>query len=117
MKTKMMLRNMHFYAYHGVMPHERSTGNEFRVTLQLEADLTAACDSDEVEDTINYSDLFDLVRREMEIPSRLIEHVAGRIRMKIRERYPQITFLAVTVAKMHPPVKGTMDTAEITLTD
>ncbi|MFA5695584.1 MAG: dihydroneopterin aldolase [Proteiniphilum sp.] len=117
MRTKMTLRNMHFYAYHGAMSHERIVGGDYRVTLQLEADLSAACVSDELDDTINYAGLFDLVKSEMEIPSQLIEHVAGRIHRKIKEQYSPITSLTVTVVKLHPPVMGLMEAAEITLTD
>jgi len=117
MKTTMTLRNMQFYAYHGVMPHEKIVGGDYRVTLQLEADLSPACGSDELGDTLNYGELYDLVKREIEIPSRLIEHLAGRIRREIRQHYPQITSLTVTVAKLHPPISGMMEAAEITLTD
>ena len=117
MKTRMTLRNMHFYAYHGAMPHEKVVGGDYRVTLQLEADLSAACVSDELDDTINYAGLYDLVKSEMETPSRLIEHVAVRIRTKIKEQYPAIDSLSVTVAKLHPPVNGMLEVAEITVTD
>ncbi len=113
----MTLRNLHFYAYHGAMPHEKVVGGDYSVTLQLEADLSAASVSDELGDTINYATLFDLVQREMEIPSQLIEHVAGRIHSSIRKQYPLITSLSVTVAKLHPPVNGMMEAAEITLAD
>jgi dihydroneopterin aldolase len=113
MKTKIELHHMHFYAYHGVMPHEKLVGNEFEVSISLEADLLAACVSDDVNDTINYAALFDLVRREMQTPSRLLEHVAGRIFRRMRAEYPQISFLEVRVSKKHPPVKGEMEKAEI----
>src|SRR5690554_1762396 len=108
MKTKIELHNMHFYAYHGVMPHEKLIGNEFEVSIALEADITAACASDDVNDTINYAALFDLVEREMQIPSHLLEHVAGRIFRRMRAEYPQISFLEVRLSKKHPPVKGKM---------
>ncbi|MBZ4651403.1 MAG: folB [Proteiniphilum sp.] len=117
MKTTMTLRNMHFYAYHGVMPHERTVGGDYRVTLLLEADLSAACSSDQLEDTLNYTGLYNLVKSEMEIPSRLIEHLAGRIYSRIKSVYPAITALSVTLAKLQPPVSGRMEAAEITLTD
>ncbi len=108
---------MHFYAYHGVMPHERTVGGDYRITLLLQADLSAACSSDQLEDTLNYAALYNLVKREMEIPSRLIEHLAGRIYSKIKSAYPTITSLTVTLAKLQPPVGGIMEAAEITLSD
>lgn len=113
MKTKIELSNMHFYGYHGVMPHEKVGGNAFEVSIVLEADITAACASDDVNDTINYADLFDWVKMEMQIPSGLLEHVAGRIYKRLTEQYPLISSLEVRVAKMHPPVNGDMEKAEI----
>lgn len=113
MHTKIRLSKMRFYAFHGVMPQESITGHEFEVSLSLEADVTPALESDEVEDTINYACLFDLVKAEMMVPSRLIEHVAGRIFRKLKEQYPQLTDIEVRVAKLHPPVKGEVERAEV----
>lgn len=115
MKTTIELTNMRFYAYHGVLPQERETGNVFLVNMTLEADIAAACTSDDVNDTINYADVFELVKTEMEQPSRLLEHVAGRILAKLMEQYPHISLVRVSVAKMHPPVGGEMEKAAIVL--
>ena len=116
MKTKIELSNLRFYAHHGMLPHETAVGNEFIVNLMLEADLSAACVTDNVDDTINYADVFDLVKTEMRIPSKLLEHVAGRIFRKLKEKYPQLSAITVSVAKMHPPVDGEMEKAVIVLT-
>ena len=116
MTTKIIIDKMHFHAFHGVMPHEREVGNEFEVGLTLELDVTRAIESDRIEDTISYADLFKLVKEEMDIPSRLIERVAGRILRRIKAEYPQILALEVRVAKMNPPVGGLMKKAEIVLT-
>jgi|AGTN01.2.fsa_nt_gi dihydroneopterin aldolase len=115
MRTKINLDKMHFYANHGVLPQETVIGNEFEVSLTLEVDVFAACASDDVRDTINYADVFDLVKAEMQIPSKLLEHVAGRILEKLKEHYPQIAAIEVRVAKMHPPVNGEMEKAEISI--
>lgn len=116
MKTKIELTNMRFYAYHGVLPQEREIGNMFVVDMTLEADITAACKSDEVEDTINYAEVFELVKKEMQQPSKLLEHVAGRIMEGVKAEFPQVSSLRVSVAKMNPPVGGEMEKAAIVLT-
>ena len=116
MKTRIELSNLRFYAHHGMLPHETAVGNEFIVNLMLEADLSAACVTDNVDDTINYADVFDLVKTEMQISSKLLEHVAGRIFRKLKEMYPQLSAITVSVAKMHPPVDGEMEKAVIVLT-
>ncbi|MDR0422481.1 MAG: dihydroneopterin aldolase [Proteiniphilum sp.] len=116
MKTKLKLKKMYFHARHGILPHERETGNDFEVSLTLTADLTAACQSDKLEDTINYADTYNLVKEEMETPSGLIEHVACRILRKIKTHHPQLTAVKVKVAKLHPPTDGRMERAEVTVT-
>jgi dihydroneopterin aldolase len=116
MKTRIELSNLRFYAHHGMLPHETAVGNEFIVNLMLEADLSVACVTDNVDDTINYADVFDLVKTEMQIPSKLLEHVAGRIFRKLKETYPQLSAITVSVTKMHPPLCGEMEEARIVLT-
>ncbi len=116
MTTKIVLDTMRFHAFHGVMQHEKQVGNEFEVSLTLEVDVTAAVESDRLADTINYADLYALVKAEMAIPSELIEHVGGRILKRVKVEYPRVLRLEVRVAKLHPPVEGVMKKAEVVLT-
>ena len=117
MKTSIRMENMRFFAYHGVMPQERVTGNDFIVNIRLSADLSAACRSDDVNDTVSYADVFRLVKEEMEQPSKLLEHVAGRIYRRITSAYPVIDQLEVCVSKLNPPVDGQMDCASVIVGD
>ena len=95
---------MRFYAYHGVMEQERRVGGEYLVSLQVEAALSGAVISDSVADTVNYAELYDVVRREMAQPSQLLEHVAGRIGQRVLDDFPQVTALTVRVTKCNPPM-------------
>lgn len=106
---------MKFHAYHGVLPQEKIVGGTFQVNLLLEADLINATESDNVEDTINYGNVYDLIKEEMYTPSQLLEHIAGRIYKKLLEVYPQIKSLEVSVSKLNPPVNGEMDKSEIVI--
>ena len=90
MTTKIELEKMRFYAYHGVMPQETKVGNDFVVDLILTAPLEQAVKSDELDDTINYAAVYAVVKEQMDIPSKLIEHVAGRILYALKERFPQL---------------------------
>ena len=98
------LQDMRFYAYHGVMEQERRVGGEYLVSLQVEADLIGAVMSDAVADTVNYAELYDVVRQEMAQPSQLLEHVAGRIGQRVLDEFPQVTALTVRVTKCNPPM-------------
>ena len=117
MKTSIELKNMRFFAYHGVLPQERIIGNEFLVNLKIETDFSRALDSDNVNDTLNYAEVYDLVKIEMKQPSGLLEHVAGRIFNKLKTHFSQIKTLEVRLAKLNPPVAGEVEMAEIVVSD
>jgi dihydroneopterin aldolase len=98
------LREVRFHAFHGVMPQEREVGADFTVSLRVGADLSLAIDHDAVDMTLNYAELYDVVRREMLIPSDLLEHVAGRIAKAVFTTFPQVLSLDVSVTKVNPPM-------------
>ena len=100
------LRRMEFFAYHGHLPEERLLGNYFYVDVTLHADLSKAIETDCLDDTVNYQQVYEVVRREMEIPSRLLEHVAGRIVKALYAEMPGIKQLSVKVTKQNPPLGG-----------
>ena len=103
---KISLDDMRFCAYHGVMEQERRVGGEYNVSLTVEADLADAARTDDVADTINYAELYELVKREMAMPSKLLEHVAARIGQRAIEVYERITAVTVKVTKLNPPMGG-----------
>lgn len=113
MKTSIKLNDMRFYAYHGVLKQETKVGNYYVVNIHIDADLSYACNSDNVEDTINYAIVYDLVKAEMQKPSKLIEHVAMRIYTSIKSEFPQIINLEVRLAKNSPPIRGDVQSAEV----
>ena len=100
------LRGLNFFAYHGVLPEERKQGNTFVVDLSLEANLSRAICTDELGDTINYASVYEVVRREMDIPSQLLEHVCGRIATALLDEFAAIQRVSVCVVKKNPPIEG-----------
>lgn len=103
---KIILSGMEFKAYHGVMEAERLLGNTFRVDLEASLDLSKAAASDALEDTVNYAEIYAIVAREMAIPSKLLENVAGRILEAVKAAFPEIAAMKVVVSKKNPPVLG-----------
>lgn len=95
---------MRLYAHHGVMAQEGVVGGEFEVSLRVDYDFAQAIDSDNLADTISYAALCDIVKREMATPSKLLEHVAGRIAKTIVTAYPQTNKVRVKVTKINPPM-------------
>jgi len=109
------LKKMIFYAYHGVMEQERILGNKYRIDLKLFLDLSKAIETDRIGDTLNYADIFNLVKKEMAIPSQLLEHVAGRIVKEIKRQYPTISKIKIRLAKINPPIEGEIKEAAVSI--
>lgn len=115
MISSIEIAEMKFYAHHGVMPQETRVGNNFVVSLVLTAPLSRAVESDALEDTINYAAAYEVVKKEMGIPSRLIEHVAGRILCSLKVRFPQLTETEIKLSKLNPPFGGDVRSASVIL--
>ena len=113
--SNILLDDMRFYAYHGVMEQERQVGGEYSVSLTVEADLAEAARTDDVADTVNYAALYALVEREMAVPSRLLEHVASRIGRRTLEECDRITAVTVKVTKLNPPMGADCKGASVEL--
>ena len=113
--SKIYLDEMRFYAYHGVMEQERLVGGEYSVSLAVEADLTEAVRTDDVADTVNYAALYEVVKNEMAVPSKLLEHVAGRIGRHALDMFERITTLTIRVTKLNPPMGADCKGASVEL--
>lgn len=117
MTTRIELKDMKFYAFHGVMAQEREVGNYFVVDLILKASLEKAVISDTLEDTVDYGAVYAVVKEQMEIPSRLIEHVAGRILYALKDCFPRLTGVDLKLSKLNPPLGGDVYSASVLLSE
>ena len=104
LESVIVLNDVRLYAFHGVMEQERRVGGWFSVTLRVHYDITRALETDKVDDTISYADLFDIIKKEMAQPSQLLEHVVGRIGHAIANRFPQAGRVEVKLLKLNPPM-------------
>ena len=104
MKTTVFLDEVRFHAFHGVMPQERAVGADFTVSLNVGYDFVKAAESDDLNDTISYADLYEVVRTEMDKPSQLLEHVALRIVKAVASRWPKVEKIDIRLAKDNPPM-------------
>lgn len=109
------LESMRFYAYHGVLPQETQVGNYFTLDLQIWAEVSASLTSDALEDTVSYAELYEVIRREMAQPSKLLEHVVGRISRRILAEFPLIDRVRLTLRKDNPPFPGQLLSSSFTL--
>lgn len=102
------IEQMEFYAYHGCFKEEQIIGTRFLVDLFIETDTGKAEKSDALADTVNYQEVYLLVKKEMEIKSKLLEHVGRRILDAIKKQYPQLVSAELKISKMNPPLGGKM---------
>lgn len=117
METYILLENVEMYANHGVFPQETLVGNLFIINLKLKVDFEKASKSDDLDETISYASVFDLVKKEMAIPSKLLEHVAGRIVRVLKSEFPKIEQIELKISKRNPPVGGQVEYASVMIID
>ena len=106
---------MEFFAYHGCFKEEQVIGTKFRIDLFLDVDTSAAEKSDQLQDTVNYQSVFQLVKKEMETTSKLLEHVGRRILLSINEQFPTVEHARIKIRKLNPPLGGKMDFVSLEL--
>jgi dihydroneopterin aldolase len=113
---RITMKNMGFYAYHGVMAEEKVLGQRFVVSLELTLDLKAAGRSDRVADTVSYAEVYEEVRRVVaENTFDLIEKLAFEIGKAVLTNHPGVEALEVKVEKPGAPVKGEFEYFGVTL--
>jgi dihydroneopterin aldolase len=117
MKSFIILENIVFYAYHGVLPQERQVGNEFSVNLKIGLDLTKSAQSDSLDDTVSYAGVYEEVKAQMEIPSNLLENAAYRIIRSLRQKYSRIESIEIKLSKRNPPMGARIDSASVVIID
>lgn len=119
MSSKIYLRNVRFHAFHGVLPQEGIVGNDYLVNLVLDYDFFSAMKTDDLQGTLNYAEVYQKVREEMAVPSKLLEHVAGRIAHRLFSDFPEIQKLQLSITKVNPPMSADSDGAgvEVVLTN
>lgn len=119
MSSKIYLRNVRFHAFHGVLPQEGIVGNDYLVNLVLDYDFSSAMKTDDLQGTLNYAEVYQKVREEMAVPSKLLENVAGRIAHRLFSDFPEIQKLQLSITKVNPPMGADSDGSgvEVVLTN
>lgn len=109
------LLGLRFHAFHGVMAQEQLVGNDYLLDVRVRYDLSKAMLSDDVNDTLNYATVYEMIRQEMQIPSCLLEHVAYRIGNRLMTTFPQIESIDIHLTKKNPPMGADGDGAMMEL--
>lgn len=112
---KINLNNIRVHAKHGCLKEESIIGSDYRVDLTVFSDLSEPSKSDSLSDTVDYVLLNNIVKEEMNIRSKLLEHVAKRILDRIFKELQMVNAADVTVSKINPPIGGDVESVSVTL--
>ncbi len=115
MTGKVILEGLEFHAYHGVYPQERSSGNKFELDVVVETEFGESAFHDDLSGTINYEDVYAVVKAEMEKPSKLLERVGHSIAEKILSSFPEAISVQISISKFNPPIGGVCRKASVTI--
>ena len=107
------LQNIRIFSFHGCLEEEGKIGSDYRVDLEIKTDLRKSALSDDLKDTIDYVLLNKIVKEEMAIRSKLLEHVANRIINRIFKEIPSVSKILLSVSKLNPPIGGDVEAVTV----
>jgi dihydroneopterin aldolase len=110
------VNNIKLYANHGCLEEEAKIGSEYRVDVEVKANLRKSSKTDDLMDTVDYVHLNYIVKEEMAIRSKLLEEVAQRILNRFFKELKMVQKATVSVAKINPPIGGNVEEVVIILT-
>jgi 7,8-dihydroneopterin aldolase/epimerase/oxygenase len=115
--TKIQLGGIRLYGYHGVSDEEQSVGSWFEINVSLETHMTdEALASDDINRTINYAEVLDVIKGVFAVKSRLLEHVAYAIAQKLCSAFDTVSTVSIQVKKLAPPVTANVGYSAVELT-
>ena len=110
------VQNIQVYAYHGCLVEEGKIGSDYRVDVSVKANLQLSAKTDSLKDTVDYVHINRIVKEEMAIRSKLLEHVAKRILDRIFLEISIAGEATVEVSKINPPIGGNVEKVTIEMT-
>lgn len=110
---KIILEGMEFYAHHGCTLSEQKIGNRYIVDISIDVNLEEAAETDDLENTVDYGVIYQIVAEEMKKSSKLLENIGKRIVDQVVLEFPQIVYISVAVAKQNPPIGGICEKAKV----
>ena len=117
MPATILVEALDLHAFHGWHPHEGAFGQQFQIDLQMNVDIEAVADSDELRDALDYGAVIAATRRLfVEKRHKLIEYAAVALGRGLLAEFPRIQSIKVRVKKMAPPVPEKLAYAGVEVT-
>lgn len=114
---RIKLENIRVFANHGCLREENKIGSDYRVDLEIKANLETSATTDNLSDTVDYVLLNRIVKEEMSVPSDLLETVAKRIITRVLNELLLVEKVTVSVSKINPPIGGDVEMVTINMTE
>jgi 7,8-dihydroneopterin aldolase/epimerase/oxygenase len=106
------LKQLHFLAYHGLYAEERKTGNEFEINLSVSYQPSSGTITG-IADTVNYAELYTLLKSEMQKPRHLLETLVMELAEVIHGSFPRVKKVEISITKLHVPIAKFTGTAGV----
>ena len=110
---KVGLEGIKFYAHHGYYEEEAILGNHYIIDVTVETDFSAASQSDNLTQTVNYEKIYQTCSVIMKKRVKLLEKISEQIIASLKEQYPEIQKISVRIQKLNPPFGGDVYAAVI----
>lgn len=107
------VQNIRMYSNHGCLQEEAKIGSDYRVDVEIEADLSTSAQSDKLADTVDYVHINKVVKEEVSKRSELLEHVVQRVLDRLLNEIPMIDKATVALSKLNPPIGGDVEAVTI----
>ena len=112
---KILVEGIKVYAYHGCLAEEGKIGTNYIVDVTMETDFTEAEKTDNLSKTIDYVVVYNVVKTQMAIRSKLIEQVGQRIVDELKKQFATLKKVEVKVTKLNPPMNGDVERVSIVI--
>lgn len=99
------LQNIRLHAFHGLYAGEEKTGSPYEVSVKVVYNENGS-QFDNLENTVNYVTVFEIIKERMSIPTPLLEKVATGIIDQIKHRFPFTVEILVSILKLEPPIEN-----------
>jgi dihydroneopterin aldolase len=107
------LNNLRLFGYHGLHEEERILGNEFEVTISMEIKAPEV-DNVSISDTINYAEVYELVREIFNQREGLLETICINMSTAIKNKFPQLQKISIQIIKLYPPISSFVGSVSVT---
>src|SRR6187551_1268605 len=97
------LKGLQFYSFHGLYAEEKKVGGEFVVDVLAKLD-SSHHEVSSIEETVNYAEVFAIIKQEMNVPRELLETLTQSIAEKIHAKFSSLKEIEVSVLKKVPPI-------------